>query len=282
MKFLFSLLLVSLLFVGCTDDKTTDNANAADKKTATAKTDAEKPSGAATSNSIKLTPFPASPEFKDAKIESVEYKSGTFNFGVGGGSYKLGAQTSDAAEKMCANSAKGQHIHLIMNNEPYAAKYDASFAYDLPDGPQVMLAFLSRSYHESIKTDEANYCRIIDVKDKTIVKTLAYTAPSVFYSRPKGTYKGKKDTEKVMLDFYIKNVEMNDDGTFAEGHKILVNINGQRFDVDKWGPSFIEGLPMGENTVALTLLDAKGAPVDSPHSHVSRTFTLEADPITDQ
>ena len=100
----------------------------------------------------------------------------------------------------------------------------------------------------------------------------------LFYSRPKGTYVGKADTEKIMLDYYLVN------GSNAAGSfKVQVDINGEQTEVlDTWQPYFIEGLPMGENTVKLTLLDKDGAVADVPLNPVERTFTLKEDPAPGQ
>ncbi len=222
-----------------------------------------------------LTPFSASPDFPDAALESMEYKDGKFAFGVGGSTYELGTQTSDAATKMCANSGKGQHIHLIMDNGPYAAKYTAEFEHEVADGEHYLLAFLSRSYHESIKTKEANIAQKIEVKDGSIVGGEDITAPMLFYSRPKGTYVGK-DTEKVMLDFYLSNTSIA-----ADGNKVKADINGEEHLLDAWQPYYVEGLPMGKNKITLTLIDKDGNKVDTPLNPVTREFTLEADPAAE-
>lgn len=233
------------------------------------------PPPAPTVEKVTISDFTPSPSFPDAKIETVGYKQGKFNFGISGDTYKLGMQTPDAPQKMCANSAKGQHIHLIVNNEPYAAKYDANFDYDLPDGTHHVLAFLSRSYHESIKTDDANVAYVVQVKDKAFANVAEIEEPMLFYSRPKGTYVGKADTEKLMLDFYLKNVNLS-----ADGYKVQVDVNGETVStVDTWKPYFLNGLPMGENTVKLTLLNADGTVAAVPLNPVERTFTLKADPV---
>jgi hypothetical protein len=173
---------------------------------------------------------------------------------------------------MCANSAKGQHIHLIVDNKPYAAKYTNEFEYDIEDGEHYLLAFLSRSYHESIKTDDAHIVKKISVENKGITNAEPVSDPMLFYSRPKGTYVGKKDTERVMLDFYTANANI---GTTQ---KVVANINGEKHDITRWQPYYITGLPMGENTIELTLTDMEGNKVDAPLNPVSRTFTLKADP----
>lgn len=184
-----------------------------------------------------LTPFSISPSFPDAKLSQMEYQNGEFSFSVSGDSYALGSQTSDAPTKMCANSGKGQHIHLIVDNSPYAAKYTSKFAHDVTDGEHNVLAFLSRSYHESIKTSSAHILSNVTVKDKSIVSSKPVTTPTLSYSRPKGTYIGK-DTEKVMLDFYLSNVEL------ANGYTVEANINGEKHVLNNWQPYYIEGLPM--------------------------------------
>ncbi len=218
-----------------------------------------------------LTPFAPSESFPDAKLSNMQYKDGNFDFTVSGDSYQLGQQTEDASSKRCANSGKGQHIHLIVNKDPYAAKYESNFDYELPDGNHHILAFLSRSYHESIKQKGASIAVIANIKDKTIVSSSPIKEPTLFYSRPKGTYVGK-DTEKVMLDFYLANVEL------GEGYTVTATINGEDYSIDKWQPYYISDLPYGENTIKLSLLDADGNLVDSPLNPVSRTFTLKEDP----
>ena len=95
--------------------------------------------------------------------------------------------------------------------------------------------------------------------------------PMLFYSRPKGVYTGK-DTENIMLDFYPVNTNL------GEKHLIKVEVAGHTFTVDTWQPYFLTGLPMGENTVTLTLTDLNGNVLDTPYNPVSRTFTLAPAP----
>ncbi len=265
---LFGIFLISLFLFSC-NSQPADKASSGEKKEDTTKEIAKE----APKRIYKITPMnPRSPEFPDARITSMAYKNGTFDFGVEGDNYKLGEQTSDAPAKMCANSAKGQHIHLIVDNEPYAAKYTSNFDYDIEDGEHHLLAFLSRSYHESIKSPGAALVQKIEVKDKSITSTTDIDDPMIFYSRPKGTYVGK-DTEKVMLDFYVANAQL------GPNYRLKANINDHEQFFVQWQPYIIEGLPMGENTITLTLTDANGKKIDSPLNPVTRKFTLKADPM---
>lgn len=228
---------------------------------------------AAPAMKYSLAPFTESAAYADARIESMAFTNGRFDFKLNASSYQLGVQTPDAGAKMCANSAEGQHIHLIVNDEPYAAKYQASFDYQIPDGDHYILAFLSRSYHESIKTQGAHVAVKAMVKGNAIVESKPIADPMLFYSRPKGTYTGKAETEKVMLDFYLVNA------TLGPNYKVRADINGEAHMIDRWQPYYIEGLPMGENTIQLTLVDAEGNAVNCPLNPVSRTFTLQPDPV---
>jgi hypothetical protein len=222
----------------------------------------------------KLTPFSTSPEYSDANIGLMTYINGKWNFNVTGDSYKLGEQTADAGQKMCANSAKGQHIHLIIDNGPYNARYTSSFN-DVPveNGNHYILAFLSRSYHESIKTNTAYTAQYATVVDSTATKFESINDPMLFYSRPKGTYVGEKETKKVMLDFYVINLELGDN------YKVKADINGEIHLIDKWQPYYIEGLPLGKNKIKLTLVDQRGNAVDTPLNPVEREFELKADAL---
>ena len=228
------------------------------------------------SNEILLSPVKDSPDFNDAILEMnapVEYaqeESGVVSFSYNVKNYDLKAQTSDAGIKECANSGQGQHIHLILNNEPYTAHYDPAFTQELNEGHYVALSFLSRSYHESLKTPDAYVLRQFNVGNASEEDT-DLSGPNLFYSRPKGTYTGP-DTKKLLLDFYLVNCDLS-----KEGYKVRATINGQEFILSEWVPYFVEGLPLGENTFQLELIDAEGVMVDSPFNKVTRTITLSED-----
>lgn len=223
---------------------------------------------------ISISPVTSSPDFPDAMLEmnspeesgSLEAGEVQFNYDVT--NYQLSTQTADADMKMCANSAQGQHIHLILNNEPYTAHYEPEFMKEMEAGHYVALSFLSRSYHESIKQPDAFVLRQFTVGDAE-EENIDLSQPMLFYSRPKGTYSGP-DTEKILLDFYLVNTDIS-----SSGNKVRATINGEEFMIDQWQPYFVEGLPMGENTFKIELLDSNGNLVESPFNSETRTITLE-------
>ena len=93
-------------------------------------------------------------------------------------------------------------------------------------------------------------------------------APTLIYSRPKGTYSGK-DTASVLLDFFVLNTELA-----ADGNKVKATINGEEFMITEWAPHVMTGLPMGEVTIQLELIDAEGKPIPGPFNKVTRSVTL--------
>lgn len=210
-------------------------------------------------------------EFQDASIKSWSYKNGHFDFEIGGNSYELKAQTPDESTLMCANSDQGQHLHIIVDKQPYSAQYESSFDFDISNGQHHLLAFLGKSYHESLKQPEAHIARLIDVKDGNIVEEWNIPTPSLFYSRPKGTYVGN-DTKKVLIDFYPVNIKIGDDA------KIKMQINGEQYYLYDWQPYFIEGLPYGDNTIGIQLVDMNGQPINGVITSHFVKFKLQRDP----
>lgn len=260
-------------------------------------------------NGLRLTEVTGSPEFPEAKIEILRPKPGDFikpgkvKFEFKVENYQLGNQTQDASDKMCANSKQGQHIHFVLNNGPYAALYEPGNEVELEEGHYTLLSFLSRSYHESIKTKNAYaITQFIVGKPETIdtiitedhetgelFKTeIAYfpndkkqqinlkldSNPYLFYSRPKGVYTGP-DTKKIMVDFYLVNTDLSENG-----NKVKLMVDSTEFIITKWAPYFIEGLSMGDHKISLTLIDKENNPVfwAAPfYESGERVITLQED-----
>lgn len=222
---------------------------------------------------VKLYKAPDSPQFSDATISQNQVEvarvgdSSTLDYTFEVTNFELGAQTTDASTRGIANSDKGQHIHFIVNNGPYQAHYMPGISNKLPDGNYTVLAFLSRSYHESVKGKNAYFIENRNIGDVDAAD-VDLTAPHLFFSRPKGSYSGA-DTKKLMLDFYLINCELS-----QNGYNVKATINGEEFLIYEWAPYYIEGLPMGEVTIKLELLDANGESVQSPFNPVVRTVTL--------
>jgi len=253
--------LSTFTFVGCDSTK-----NTSEEQTTADTTQTE-------TQEITITPVTDYPEYGDAMLEmnspaenaSITEDSVSFSYNVK--NYELGTQTENNTMNL-ANSGQGQHIHLIFNNEPYHAHYGTDFKMALEDDHYIALSFLSRSYHLSVKNPEAYVLRQFTVGDAE-PKEVDLTAPHMFYSRPKGEYKGT-ETENLLLDFYLVNTELSE-----TGNKVRATINGKEFMITEWLPYAIQGLPMGEVTIKLELLDAEGNLIEGPYNSVERTVTLK-------
>ena len=215
-------------------------------------------------NKIKISKVEGSPKYEDAALVLNELNSGSeleFSFDVK--NYELGAQTEHEFQYSLANSKKGQHIHLIINNDPYSAHYTNKFKKKLDPDNGVILAFLSRSYHESVKNKNAYiFTQYGDLEKIDLDKQY------LFYSRPKGTYTGQ-DTKKLLLDFYLINTTIS-----KNGNKVRATINDEEFLIDEWSPYYIEGLPKGEVKIKLELINSSGELIDSPFNPSIRTVIL--------
>lgn len=233
---------------------------------------------------INMTEVKGSPEFFGATISLRDVSTTpdgenvkvTFDFNVK--NYALKKQTEDAASKMCNNSDQGQHIHFILDNEPYAALYDPTHTVSLPKNTEhYLLAFLSRSYHESLKNKEAALMYHFKIDDKgNAVKMDDPGTPMVFYSRPKGDYVGEDNTTNLLFDFYPWNTKLS-----GNGNKILAHIQADNMDttirIANWQAYFLHHLPMGKPKITLTLADKDGNKIDGPMTEVTREFTLAYD-----
>ena len=263
----------ALLLSSCQNSETTDETSTTDTVTAQA---AAQP--------IELTDVSPSPDFSGAQLtignvtaaapqgDSVKL---TFNFNVK--NYELKSQTADAGGKLCNNSAQGQHIHFIMDNQPYVALYEPKHETTVQKNSEHhLLVFLSRSYHESLKSKGAAavYHFKVDSAGK-LQKLDAPTTPMVFYSRPKGDYLGR-DVENVLLDFYVMNTTLSQGGHNVKEHETGNGVD-TTFTITEWKSKFLRKLPMGKQSITLTLVDKDGNRVEGPQTEVTREFNLSQD-----
>ncbi len=214
---------------------------------------------------ITISKIEGSPSFESSKLSLTEQVKvdDEYQFSFDVFEYELGIKTETEYDYHLANSDKGQHIHFIINNEPYSAYYSENFLKKMDDENNVILAFLSRSHHESVKNQNAYI--LTQISDEPIDLNNEF----LFYSRPKGTYKGK-DTEKVLLDFYLVNTDIS-----TNGNKVRATIGDTVFFIDEWAPYYIEGLEEGDTQIKLELIDSNGNLIDVPFNPSIKTVTIE-------
>ncbi|MEO6588743.1 MAG: hypothetical protein ABIP06_05395 [Pyrinomonadaceae bacterium] len=193
----------------------------------------------------------------------------------------------------------GNHIHVILDNQPYEAFYNLDGEFDLrnvADGEHTLRVFPSRPWHESYKNDNAfqmvkftvkngggdstkptttnanqtmanansnaNTTPVTEGKDmqSSTAGAIDKTKPLLTYSRPKGEYKGA-DAENIMIDFWLMNAKLSGDGG---EYKVRYSVDGGEAKmIEKWSPIWLTGWSNGKHTVKLELVDAGGNPVDN-------------------
>ncbi len=204
-----------------------------------------------------------------------------------------------------AEDGTGNHVHVILDNQPYAAHYMWNEGFELrnvTDGEHTLRMFPSRPWHQSYKNEKAfkvlkfsvkngnadeskpttdgNGNKMADAKKMegadmkaSTAGDVDFTKPLLTYSRPKGEYKGD-DAKAIMIDFWLSNAKLTGDGGDFVVH---YSINGgPEKNITKWEPVWISGWKTGKNTVKLWLVDKDGKAVENGgYNTTTREITVD-------
>ena len=208
------------------------------------------------------------------------------------------------------STGKGNHIHVILDNQPYEAYYELGQPFELRNvvtGKHTLRVFPSRPWHESYKNDGAFQMTTFTVKGggdaakptttnsgQTVANNNASTSPTplregkdmqsstagqvdaakplLTYSRPKGEYKGA-DADPIMIDFWLTNAKLKGDGGEYRV-RYIIDDDDPKF-LDKWEPIWLSGWLSGKHTVRLELLGGDQMPVDNGgYNTTTREMTI--------
>ncbi len=199
----------------------------------------------------------------------------------------------------------GNHIHIILDNQPYEAYYNLGQEFELrnvSDGEHTLRVFPSRPWHESYKNPGAFQMIRFTVKDGGADPTKPTTTnanqtvanasgtpegkdmksstagavdkakPLLTYSRPKGEYK-EAEAEAIMIDFWLANAKLTGDGG---EYKIRLTVDGKEVKmIEKWEPVWFSGWTTGKHTVKLELIDKDGNVVENGgYNSTTREITV--------
>jgi len=207
-------------------------------------------------------------------------------------------------------TGKGNHIHVILDNQPYEAYYELGQPFELRNvvaGKHTLRVFPSRPWHESYKNDGAFQMVAFTVKGggdaskptttnsgqtmannnsganqpapregKDVSSSTAGdvdpSKPLLTYSRPKGEYKGE-DADPIMIDFWLSGAKLKGDGGEYRVRYIIDDDDAKY--IDKWEPIWLSGWITGKHTVRLELLDKDGKPAENGgYNTTSREITV--------
>jgi hypothetical protein len=195
----------------------------------------------------------------------------------------------------------GNHIHVILDNQPYEAYYNLDQPFELrnvAEGKHTLRVFPSRPWHESYKNEGAFQVVIFTVKsgsdtskptttndgqvmapaqspsanatpspDREGKDVAPSTAGDIDLTKPLLTYSRPKadyswaDADPIMIDFWLLNGRLQSEGG---QYRVRYTIDGNapRF-IDVWKPIWISGWTSGKHTIKLELLDKSGNVVEN-------------------
>lgn len=203
--------------------------------------------------------------------------------------YALGADSSqfDRAKEIPV-SDMGQTVHVVIDNNPYFpinepainpfneegyyhnTSYKFQVPYSLKDGTHTIRVFPARSYGESIKGSNTLHAITFQLGDSGSSYGADLSAPYLTYNEPSNEMPLKAD-RPVLLDFLVTNCELSQDG-----YKVRLSIDGKAVrTLTSWQPYYIYGLPRGNHTVRLELLDAAGKVVPGLFNDTRRTISIQ-------
>ena len=201
-----------------------------------------------------------------------------------------------------AATGKGNHIHVILDNQPYEAYYNLDQPFELrnvAEGKHTLRVFPSRPWHESYKNETAFQIVTFTVKGgadpskPTTTNTgqvmapaqsptanasppptregkdvTASTAGELDLKKPLLTYSRPKgdyagaEADPIMIDFWLTNGKLQSDG--GGEYRVRYTIDGgpPRF-IDVWKPIWISGWTSGKHSIKLELVDKSGNLVEN-------------------
>jgi len=201
--------------------------------------------------------------------------------------YPLGNISNNERAKEIANSKLGQSIHVVVDNNPYFARTGPSLSpfdeegnyyesmyrfkvpYSLSQGEHFLRVFPARSYGEALKERGCFAATNFYVQNKRVNSKMNLSGPYLTYNEPSG-FLNIKDKEPVLLDFYLTNVFLSEDGYFVR----LTIDNKIKRKLSKWSPYYIYGLRKGKHTIRLELMDSNIEKVPGFFNDTTRSFTI--------
>lgn len=210
---------------------------------------------------LKLTEVYNIPPFSDVEVR-LDTTSQKFNLGLNQIEYlttyfNIGETTVDEKEHDIQKSGGGQYLGVLSSVKGFKKEYTPTIQADLETGDNYFMCFLSRSYDISLKNPKASFLFKIKADPKGCITESNLTDTAFALLSPKGTYAGNF-TNKILIDFYLKNISLSKGGNFA-----VLTIDNTKFKVFKWTPFYLEGLKLGKHTIKLEVFTKDGKKVNS-------------------
>ncbi len=173
----------------------------------------------------------------------------------------------------------GNHLNLVLDNEPIRSVYDLNepvVLENLAAGTHTLRVFAVRPWEESFKNEGAFTSTTFHILTKTGDNTPDNNLPLLTYNSPSGVY----GAEPIMLDFYLNNAPLhlvakqNPDDEI-EDWRIRVTVNGESFVLDNWLPVYLKGFQKGKNWLQIEYIDENGQNVANTFNNTVRVITYD-------
>jgi hypothetical protein len=208
----------------------------------------------------------------------------------------------------------GNHIHVILDNQPYEAYYNLGQEFELrnvADGEHTLRVFPSRPWHESYKNEgafqmvkftvasggaDANKPATTNsgqpMSNTANANSNANAAPTPEGKAMQSSVGGAVDPSKPLLTYSRPKGEYKDadadaimiDFWLANGkltgdggeYRVRYSVDGGEAKyIDKWGPIWLSGWTAGKHSVKLELVDKQGNPIDNGgYNSTTREITV--------
>lgn len=171
----------------------------------------------------------------------------------------------------------GNHLNLIVDNEPFQAIYNLNqpiILKGLTPGTHTIRVFAARPWGESFKNDGAYAQTTFNVLTKTNDNRPNQNLPLLTYSSPTGVF----GAEPLLLDFYLTNAPLHaiaHENSNLQDWRIKATVSGTSFILENWQPIYLAGLEPGENWVKLELIDESGNDIENAFNNTVRVFTYD-------
>ncbi len=171
----------------------------------------------------------------------------------------------------------GNHLNLIIDNEPFRAIYNLDepiIIQDLTPGTHTIRVFAVRPWGESFKTEGAYAQTTFNVLAETNDNRPQSNVPLLTYNSPTGTIRA----EPLLLDFYLTNAPLHalaQNDPHLLDWRIRATVNGTSFILEDWQPVYLTGLNKGTNWIQLELIDPAGNNIENAFNNTVRVINYD-------
>lgn len=265
------LLFISIALVGCGEN---ENENISPEEIAKAKKIGSYSPIILERKGIKLTELYNIPQFSDV---SVSLQSNNQNLKLGENKLEFKTELFNMGESTAAENdhgvklnEQGQFLGVIRNNKAFSKNYGKDFTAEVENGENYFLCFLSRSYNASLKHDAASFLFKVTADTNGCYSETGLSDTAYGMIEPRGSYVGV-ETERLILDFYLKNIELSNNGNYA-----VITIDQLDFKINKWATYIVRGLKLGDHKISIQVYNKKGEKINSIlENQCSTEFTLK-------